>query len=277
MIRLGSVVMVLVVVGCSTSTPRAPSSEERLVQLVEQIRQADYAGDRPALADLHARLAAAPTGEAPRSLVLYWRGFALWRRAINGFNETPTPTDLQADVNAASAEFEASLEENPKLVDAQAGLAACLGLRMYLHGKPDDEMRALLTRVQALLTDAQTLEPGNPRLLWVRGPMEWFTPKGSPDDVLDARQAKAIATYRRGLEGIPGSLRSGPGPLQPTWGEPELHMSLAWSYLHQRVPDASEAEVHGRKALQLVPSWHYMRDILLPQIEAARRTASRQE
>jgi hypothetical protein len=277
MIRFTSLAPVLVALGCATSTPRAPSSEERLLQLVEQIRQVDYAGDRPALADLHAKLAAAPTGDAPRSLVLYWRGFALWRRAVNGFNEKPTPTDLQADVNAAAGEFEASLKEDPKLVDAQAGLAACLGLRMYLHGKPDDEMRALLARVQALLTDAQAREPGNPRLLWVRGPMEWFTPKGSPDDVLDARQAKSIATYLRGLEGIPGSLRSGPEPLRPTWGEPELHMSLAWAYLHRRVPDVSEAEVHGRKALHLVPSWHYMRDILMPQIEDARRTASRQE
>src|SRR5215470_9276946 len=98
MIRLGSLVPVLVALGCATSTPRAPSSEEHVLELVEQIRQADYAGDRPALADLHAKLAAAPTGDAPRSLVLYWRGFALWRRAINGFNETPTPTDLQADV-----------------------------------------------------------------------------------------------------------------------------------------------------------------------------------
>ena len=85
------------------------------------------------------------------------------------------------------------------------------------------------------------------------------------------------ATSEPAETNIPGSLRSGPGPLRPTWGEPELHMSLAWSYLHRRMPDVAEAEVHGRKALQLVPSWHYMRDILMPQIEAARRTASRQD
>src|SRR5262245_5372210 len=149
---------------CANSTPRAPSSEERLVQLVEQIRQADYAGDRQALQDLHATLATAPTGSAPKSLVLYWRGFALGRRAINGMNQTTNPREREPDILAAIAEFEAALKEDPKLVDAQAGLASCLGMRMYLHGKQDDEMRALLTRVKAIFAEAQALEPENPRL-----------------------------------------------------------------------------------------------------------------
>jgi hypothetical protein len=276
MLRPASLVPLLLAVGCATSAPapRPPSSEDHLLQLVEQIRQADYAGDRPALRELHGALASAPTGSAPRSLVLYWQGFALWRRAINGFNETPTPTDLDADALAASTDFEAALKEDPRLVDAQVALAACIGLRMFLHGIVDDEMRAMLARAQGLLAAAQALEPANPRLLWVRGPMEWFTPRGSPEEMVDARQAKSIATYHRGLEGLPGSLRSGPEPLRPTWGEPELHMSLGWAYSKKRVPDLALAELHARKALELVPTWHYVRDILLPQIEVA-RTATR--
>ncbi|HZW88950.1 MAG TPA: hypothetical protein VFF12_07720 [Myxococcaceae bacterium] len=272
------VVLLLLAAGCATTAPAThpPSTEDRLVQLVEQIRQADYAGDRQALSDLHAQLAAAPTGTAPKSLVRYWQGFALWRRAINGFNETPAPTDLDADALAAGNDFEAALGEDPKLVDAQAALAACIGLRMYLHKTPDDEMKAMLARVKGLLAEAQALEPGNPRLLWVRGPMEWWTPKGSPDDTIDAHQAKAMATYARGLEEIQASPRAAPRPLQPTWGEAELHMSLAWSYLHlRRDPDVAQSEIHGRRALELVPSWHYVRDILMPQIEKARRTATR--
>jgi len=276
MLRPTSLVVLGLGVACATPAPalRPPSSEDRIVQLVEQIRQADYAGDRQALRDRHAQLASAPTDSSPRSLVLYWQGFALWRRAINGFNETPTPTDLEADAVSAGVDFEAALKEDPKLVDAQAGLAACLGMRMYLHKTQDDEMRAMLARVKALFADAQALEPANPRLLWVRGPMEWWTPKGSPQDAVDAHQAKAIATYLRGLEEIQGARPRGPEPLEPSWGEAELHMSLAWSYLRRREPDLAQAEIHGRRALELVPSWHYMRDILMPRIEAA-RTASR--
>jgi len=35
--------------------------------------------------------------------------------------------------------------------------------------------------------------------------------------------------------------------------------------------DADAAERDARAALKLVPNWHYVRDILLPQILAARK------
>jgi hypothetical protein len=275
--RLTTLVLHGLVLACATSAPapRPSSSDDRLLQLVEQIRQADYAGDRQALRDLHAQLAAAPAGSTPKFLVRYWQGFALWRRAINGFNETPTPGDLDSDLVAASAELEAAIQEEPTFVDAQAGLASCLGMRIFLRGRLDDETRALLPRVKALLQQAQSLEPDNPRLLWVRGPTEFWTPKGSSEDVLDAHQTRAVATYVRGLEALPSSRRSRAEPLRPSWGEPELHMSLAWSYLNRRVPDPAQAEIHARRALELVPTWHYVRDILLPQIQAARGSAAR--
>jgi hypothetical protein len=48
-------------------------------------------------------------------------------------------------------------------------------------------------------------------------------------------------------------------------------MSLAYAHLHQATPDLASAEEEARAALGLQPTWSYVRDILLPQIEAARQ------
>jgi hypothetical protein len=47
-------------------------------------------------------------------------------------------------------------------------------------------------------------------------------------------------------------------------------MSLAYSYLNRSSPDVSAAERNARAALGIVPYWHYVRDILLPQILASK-------
>ncbi|MEZ5320237.1 MAG: hypothetical protein R2752_22735 [Vicinamibacterales bacterium] len=59
--------------------------------IVAAIRRADYEGDRDALRRLESDLAARDTSPADESRVHYWRGFALWRRAINAFNDAPDP------------------------------------------------------------------------------------------------------------------------------------------------------------------------------------------
>jgi hypothetical protein len=58
-------------------------------------------------------------------------------------------------------------------------------------------------------------------------------------------------------------------PLEPSWGEPELLMNLAWSNLNRTTPDLKAAEEDAQAALKLVPYWHYVRDILMPQIQGA--------
>jgi hypothetical protein len=46
-------------------------------------------------------------------------------------------------------------------------------------------------------------------------------------------------------------------------------MSLAWSNLNRTTPDLNAAEQDAQAALKMVPYWHYVRDILMPQIRAA--------
>jgi hypothetical protein len=62
-------------------------------------------------------------------------------------------------------------------------------------------------------------------------------------------------------------------PLEPSWGEPELLMNRAWSNLNRTTPDLKAAEEDAQAALKIVPYWHYVRDILMPQIQAAQAKA----
>ena len=72
-------------------------SRDSVLQIVSQIQRADYEGDRAALQRLYAGLLPVPRDDKKlASRIHYWRGFALWRRALNGFNENVDPNQLFA-------------------------------------------------------------------------------------------------------------------------------------------------------------------------------------
>jgi len=50
-------------------------------------------------------------------------------------------------------------------------------------------------------------------------------------------------------------------------------MNLAWAKANGSTPDPKMAEAYANSALQIVPYWHYVRDILLPQIQEAKGKA----
>ena len=79
-----------------------------------------------------------------------------------------------------------------------------------------------------------------------------------------------MAEYEKGLDAIRSQRKNVSDPLEPSWGEPELLMSLAWSNLNRTTPDLRAAKQEADSALELVPYWHYVRDILLPKIREAK-------
>jgi hypothetical protein len=198
--------------------------------------------------------------------VFYWRGFALWRKVINGFNENVDKADLEHDLHQAAEEFDNSASADPAFVDSKIALGSCFGLLAYAVGKIDAaEQQALMAKSRQAVTEARTAAPDNPRLLWVLGPVYWNIP---PDR--GGGQARAMEAYEKGLETIRSHKNATTDPLDPSWGEPELLMSLAWCNLNRATPDLDAAEQNARSALALVPYWHYVRDILVPQIQAAK-------
>src|SRR5262245_3640083 len=108
-----------------TSQASPAGNQTSATGIVLQIQRADYEGDRATLKRLFEDLAPFTEDKAIESRIHYWRGFALWRRALNGFNESADRGDLERDLALAVAEFKKAME-GPDTADAQAAAASCL-------------------------------------------------------------------------------------------------------------------------------------------------------
>ena len=243
---------------------RGDDTSQQVRPIVAQIQHADYAGDRAAMQKGYDDLKPFLEDKELASRIRYWRGFAQWRRAINGFNDSVDPKELEQNLNTAIEEFKITMEKDPTFVDAKVGIISCLGFLAFMNRKDQVRAKALVGQILPLVKEADEMAPDNPRLIWVRGPIFWNTP---PDR--GGGQDKAIENYQRGLE-ICSKIKASDDALEPSWGKPELMMSLAYSYLNKSAPDVNAAERNARSALEIVPYWHYVRDILLPQILVAK-------
>jgi hypothetical protein len=174
-----------------------PPQETRqaVTKIVAQIQRADYEGDRAALKRLHAELTPFVADHDLASRVLYWRGFARWRRALNGFNDAADRNDIEEDLTECVTNFREAWARDAAFVDAKIGAASCLMNHSFLNLKSNRTRASeLFTQSTALFNEALAAAPDNPRLLWVQGANQWYAPleRGGGQDV-------ALATYQRGL------------------------------------------------------------------------------
>jgi hypothetical protein len=267
--RRGFALMAVLIVSAGAALASPPERpRETVLKLVTQIQRADYEGDRVALQNLYAYLEPFTADEKLASRVRYWRGFALWRRAINGFNDSADPKDLEHDLTQAIAEFKESSAKDPAFGDAKIGTISCLGNLMYLALGHADRVQELIAQSSPLVKEVRASSPDNPRFAWVLGPILWNTPAE-----YGGGQDKTIEASLKGLESARKLKGSVTDPLEPSWGEPELLMNLAWYNLNRTTPDLTAADQYAHSALALIPYWHYVRDILLPQIQKAKAPA----
>lgn len=266
-------VLTLVMVGVFSAgglgSGQIAGARTKAESLVARIVRADYQADRAALERLARELGDVPADPSIRVLAEYWRGFAFWRRAINGFNIPAPPAELESDIATAMRHFETALGLDPGFLEAAIGRLSCLGYLLFLHRNDQERLKELTASSAPIVEAARRAGPDNPRLIWVAGPGNWYAASAGPAEAREAAQAKIIAMYERGL--VLARTQTRPAdPLAASWGEPELLMNLAWSHLNKVTPDPGLAGKYAREALALVPDWHYLRNILLPQIEAAR-------
>ena len=252
---------------CSSAaepSPQGDNSRSQVVDMVIQVRRSDYEGDRSAMKREFDALGSFVNDKSLGARVRYWRGFAMWRRAINGFNDAVDRKELEQDLNDALTEFKAIGKEDVGYLESRIAIVSCTGYLMFMHGQEPEKASELLGQLMPVAKEVKEAAPDNPRWLWVSGPISWSTPpeRGGSQD-------KAFATYEKGLE-IVRRTKPASDPLEQAWGEPELLMNVAWSYLNRTVPDLDAAERNAREALKLVPHWHYVRDILVAQIAKAK-------
>jgi tetratricopeptide (TPR) repeat protein len=254
---------IVAALSCASAAPNV-NIRDQASGIISKIQRADYEGDQAAMQKGYDDLKPFVEDEQLASRIRYWRGFAQWRRAINGFNDSVDPKELEQDLKIALDEFKVAIEKDPKFVDAKVGMISCNGFLLFVEAKDETRRKERIERILALEKEATAMAPDNPRLIWVHGPVLWNTPpeRGGGQD-------KAIENYQRGLE-ICSKIKTTDDQLEPSWGKAELMMSLAYCYLNTKPGDVNTAERYARGALEIVPYWHYVRDILLPQILAAK-------
>ena len=266
---MNSKLLIALVFVALSSAAAAPANDarEQAARIVAQIQRADYEGDRAAMQRGYNDLKPFMKDQKLASRIRYWRGFAKWRRAINGFNDAVDPKELARDLNSALDEFKAAIELDPKFVDAKVGIISSLGFLLFADRQDEARKKERIEQILATEKEASAMAPDNPRLIWVQGPILWNSPpeRGGGQD-------KAIANYERGLE-ICSKIKTSDDPLEPSWGKPEFMMTLSYCHFNTKPSDLNAAERYARSALEIVPYWHYVRDVLLPQILAAEEKA----
>lgn len=243
--------------------PPAIDVESRLLAAKPRLMSADYRADLDELARLRDEMIPLTRDPALGYLAHYWAGFASWRIAINGAGGGMSTEDLKSHLATAGADFDAAVLLKDDFADAYAAAAGVYGwLGTFFIREDPATAQAHYKQFFQLIARAQELEPDNPRVLWISAVPSLVLPpeKGGNLD-------RAIEIYRRMDEVSPAASDAG-SPL-PDWGKPEALMSLANAHLKQSPPDPAAAGEAARAALRLQPEWFYVRDVLLPQIEAA--------
>ncbi|HYS54854.1 MAG TPA: hypothetical protein VER58_13940 [Thermoanaerobaculia bacterium] len=226
-----------------------------------KVMSADYRGDLPELARLRDELAQWPKDRELAFLARYWGGFASWRIAMNGANHQMPKEEQVVNLKNAASEFYRAMQAKDDFADAYAAAAGVNGWLANTYNGPTPDRPSMMERVYlayALLTKATTLEPTNPRVLWIKGGFIQYAPGGSVERAIATYKQQRDEAERRGVD---------PASPLPDWGKPEALMSLANAHSLQTPPDLATAREEANEALKIVPDWSYVRDTLIPRID----------
>jgi hypothetical protein len=243
----------------------AASVRAKLVEAKAALMSADYRADVAKLASLRSEVAQLANDPDLGYLADYWSGFASWRMVVNGVSAKMPAEEAIGHLGRAVTDFESSIRKKSDFADGYAGAAAMHGWLGAYKSADQAAMKQEIETFHRMLTRALELEPSNPRVLWIEAVPFMVMPAERGGNV-----DRAIELYQKMIENAAPPRPDSP---LPDWGKPEALMSLAGARLKKPTPDVNAAADDARAALRLQPEWHYVKDILLPRIEARRKQA----
>ena len=238
----------------------AADFDEAFAALVERLERAYPAGDAAELlavrADLADLLDAGQTA-GQRSITRYTMAYVNWR--LFTIPDAVPADDRAALLDDAVDLLTRDLEVDDGNAESHALLAGVYGMQI------DSAWKGMTLGRRASRASARALElaPGNPRVLLQDGVGKLHTPRmfGGGADRAEAMLLRAVAAFRT----------EPPDRPWPRWGRID-----AWVWLGQisaERGDLAPARRYYERALDLEPGFAWVRDVLLPALEARERQA----
>jgi tetratricopeptide (TPR) repeat protein len=189
------------------------------------------------------------------ALLHHYRGYALYRLVSRHECDAAEEVGCVGRLlDRAEESLLASIDLGPR-AETYALLASVYGLRI---GENPALGAALGDRIDDLQAQARSLDAENPRVWLLRGIGDFFTPEAYGGGISAARAAleRAAAAF----EG------DAPSPPEPRWGRADVHVWLG--QVHQAAGETEHAREQYEKALAIDPEYAWVRDRLLPSLDA---------
>jgi tetratricopeptide (TPR) repeat protein len=223
------------------------------------VSRAALLGDAAALEEARSELRTAldTTDDAEAAELRYVLAYTDWRLA-NRYERGAK--EAKSYLEEAESQLEELLQADPENAEAQALYATINGARI---GSMFSGMRRG-PRASKAFEKALELEPKNPRVHMQQGISRLFRPAmfGGGVDKAEAELERARELFEA----------EAPEKSWPDWGRVEIYAWLGVTMA--RKEDYESARQYYEKALELEPEYEWVRDTLLPQLDAAPRQKS---
>ncbi len=163
--------------------------------------------------------------------------------------------EIRTHINYSIDNYEASVEIDETFAEGWALLSTS-----YAHKISVSPLRTvgLARKYNWAMSKALELEPDNPRIVLLKGIMDYNIPR-----IAGGNKERGIEGLKRAIDIF--SEERIEDPLMPSWGHAHAHMRLGIAYMDQR--ELEKARSSFERALEINPDFGWVKDELIPSLE----------